>query len=229
MTSYHGGKQLLGKELATIILDIIEANRSWIKGYTEPFCGMLGVMRYVASNTDGLQLLAGDIHGSVIEMWKALQKGWVPPTKVSQSMYEALRKNRFNTPDSALKGYVGHQYSFAGIYFGSFRDNYATVQHTKARERVLTIAQEIKKVKFKKGNYTQFSHLRGHVIYCDCPYSGKVQKYLEKFDTDRFIEWCIQMSKYNIVLVSGMEDIPEATLIYEKQVRHNVEKLFMFI
>lgn len=51
MTAYHGGKQRLGKKLAEIIvdtsLDIVEDENWEIKGYCEPFCGMLGVYRHI--------------------------------------------------------------------------------------------------------------------------------------------------------------------------------------
>ena len=51
MTSYHGGKQRIGKQLAEIIVDesigVVEGDEFDIKGYCEPFCGMLGVYRYI--------------------------------------------------------------------------------------------------------------------------------------------------------------------------------------
>lgn len=47
MTCYNGGKQRIGKKLADIIydesLDIEYEYDFTIKGYCEPFCGMLGV------------------------------------------------------------------------------------------------------------------------------------------------------------------------------------------
>jgi hypothetical protein len=108
MTSYHGGKQRLGKQLAEIIvdtsLDIAEEEDFDIVGYCEPFCGMLGVYRHIPEffeeeSYDNLTYLAGDGNGSVIKMWKAAQNGWKPPTICSEKTYNKLK----NSPDSALK------------------------------------------------------------------------------------------------------------------------------
>lgn len=51
MTAYHGGKQRIGKEIASIITTIshnIKSQYSFqITGYCEPFCGMLGVFSHM--------------------------------------------------------------------------------------------------------------------------------------------------------------------------------------
>lgn len=52
MTAYHGGKQRIGKEIATVIADMTQDVT--IKGYCEPFCGMLGV--YQISSTIKFQI-----------------------------------------------------------------------------------------------------------------------------------------------------------------------------
>ena len=229
MTSYHGGKQIIGKQIASIIHDIYLDNSDWIRGYVEPFCGMLGVYRHVAG-LDGLCIdyKAGDLNGSVIEMWKQAQRGWKPPREVSESKYEHIRSSRFQTPDSVLKGYVGHQYSYGGIYFGSYRERYVPkIDHSKARSRVLDIAKAVKEVSFTKGRYTQFSKLKGYIIYCDPPYDCRAQRYMETFDFDAFIEWCRRMAKHNIVLVSNMEKIKRATLLFERQVKNDIERLYI--
>jgi hypothetical protein len=51
MTTYHGGKQRIGKKIAQIIVeesvDMSEEEGWNIKGYCEPFCGMLwGISTY---------------------------------------------------------------------------------------------------------------------------------------------------------------------------------------
>ena len=100
MTSYHGGKQRIGKKLANIIVEesvvIAENEGLKIKGYCEPFCGMLGVYQHIPNLYDNelnlrskeglenLNYVAGDTNNSVVMMWKAAQKGWKPPTKVSE-------------------------------------------------------------------------------------------------------------------------------------------------
>ena len=103
MTSYHGGKQKFGKEIAyEIFLNSIDRNIE-IKG---PFCGMMGVYHDIFDNK--IKYKAGDLNESVILLWKKLKTGWKPPKKISENEYNLIKNSR----NSALKGYVGHQYSF---------------------------------------------------------------------------------------------------------------------
>ena len=85
MTWYHGGKQRIGKKLSEIIVeasyDISNEENLTIKGYCEPFCGMLGVYRHIPKQLENkfekkLTYKAGDVNKSVIMMWKDVQKGW---------------------------------------------------------------------------------------------------------------------------------------------------------
>ena len=82
MTSYHGGKKRIGKEISGIIVDEsinISEDEGWkIKGYCEPFCGMLGVYQHIPKlfEEEGLKLKykAGDTNKSVIMMWNEAKK-----------------------------------------------------------------------------------------------------------------------------------------------------------
>jgi site-specific DNA-adenine methylase len=69
MTAYHGGKQRLGKRIAKAITDNVDLSK--VKGYCEPFCGMLGVYRHVPTHFS--EYKAGDLNLSVIKMWEAAQ------------------------------------------------------------------------------------------------------------------------------------------------------------
>ena len=81
-------KTKIGKKLAEIIteeaLAISEDEDFVIKGYCEPFCGMLGVYRHVPDffeeeGETNLSYKAGDYNKSVVKMWQAAKKGWKPP------------------------------------------------------------------------------------------------------------------------------------------------------
>jgi site-specific DNA-adenine methylase len=215
MVCYYGGKQKIGKCIAKVIvntsLDIIDDKGFRVKGYCEPFCGMLGVYKHIpelfSEEIGGrLSYKAGDSNKSVILMWQAAQKGWKPPVKASKKQYDSLK----DTPDSALKAYVGHQYSFGGQYFNGYAPSYGkTANSSKASNNIVNIADELRRVIFKAGSYTQFSGLKGYVIYCDPPYHAGTRRYYENernkmaFDIDSFWEWCSDMSEHNIVFVSG--------------------------
>jgi site-specific DNA-adenine methylase len=214
MTSYHGGKQRIGKKLANIIVEesvlIAENEGLKINGYCEPFCGMLGVYQHIPNLYEGLKNLnyvAGDTNNSVVMMWKAAQKGWKPPTKVSEKKFNSLKYD-YKT-DSALKGYIGHQYSFGGQYFEGYAPKYGkNPDSTRASHNVQKIATNLKSVTFYNKSYTYFSTLKGYVIYCDPPYDQTDSRFFKKnkkksFNSEDFWNWCRKMSKENLVFVSG--------------------------
>jgi site-specific DNA-adenine methylase len=214
MCSYHGGKQRIGKQLANFIVDesieISEDEGFNIKGYCEPFCGMLGVYQHIPElyKEEGLAKInykAGDTNKSVIMMWKEAQKGWKPPKKTTEKEYNKLWRG----PDTALKGYIGHQYSFGGQFFNGFAPKYGkNPDSTKASNKVHNIATKLKNVSFYNKSYTYFSNLKGYIIYCDPPYEKTNSRYYEShkkklFDSEEFWEWCRNMSEENIVFVSS--------------------------
>jgi site-specific DNA-adenine methylase len=213
MTAYHGGKQRIGKKLANIIVEesigIAEEDNFKIKGYCEPFCGMLGVYQHIPSlfQKENLKLIykAGDTNNSVIKMWQASQKGWKPPNNTTEETYNKLK----NKPSSALKGYIGHQYSYGGQFFNGYAPKYGkTPDSTKASKNVQNISSELKNVQFKNVPYTDFSKLKGYVIYCDPPYEGGWSNYNDvksktAFNGEEFWEWCDKMAYDNIIFVSS--------------------------
>jgi len=209
MTAYHGGKQKIGKQLAEVIYDIsndIAYEEDFIiKGYCEPFCGMLGVYQHIPIlfKDHNLKYKAGDLNKSVILMWQATQKGWKPPISCSEEKYNILKHNG---KDSAEKGFIGHQCSFGGQYFKGYAEKYGKSKTSinYGINNVKRISTNIKNVIFKQGLYTQYSNLKGYIIYCDPPYSNTMQFYKSEndFDSKEFWKWCKKMSENNIIFVS---------------------------
>lgn len=206
MTAYSGGKQKIGKRIAEKIhnetLKIIETDNFILKGYVEPFCGMCGVYQHIPNlfNEFNIKYKASDINKNVILMWKELQNGWLPPENITEREYDRLKHNG---ETSAIKGYIGHQYSFGGKYFKGYAEKYGKVFNSrKLISNLSDIASKLKNVSFTNGDYEKFSKLKNYVIYCDPPYIGTECHYQEKFDHKLFYEWCVFMSKNNIVFLS---------------------------
>ena len=226
MTSYHGGKQKIGETIASVIDECVKNIE--IKGYCEPFCGMLGVYRHIPYKLNKkITYKAGDYNESLIMMWKKAQKGWMPPEKCSERHYNEL-KNQIRP--SAEKGFIGHQYSFGGQYFKGYRGIYGNKsEYKKAAENVHDIATELYDVHFSTGDYLQFGNLKNYVIYCDPPYSdNKKSYYFDEehnrltFDHIAFWNWCLDMSHHNIIFVSEYTcPIKDARIkkVYEKIVK----------
>jgi site-specific DNA-adenine methylase len=255
MTKYHGGKQRIGLKIANAItdevLDRIDDGFE-LKGYCEPFCGMLGVYQHipelfeplrsgcepegcepegcVEEGVDKLKYLAGDINESVIMMWQAVQNNWTPKQRIHDI-------NEFNSlvgngESSAEKGFVGHLYGYMGQYFRSYRKDVTLKRVTTTIEKIKNIAREIQNVKFSPGVYTQFSHLKGYIIYCDPPYQKQSNYYDEynirrKLDNDKFWKWVRLMSNNNNIMIVSEYKVPkDFTQLWTSSV--NDEKLFTF-
>jgi len=203
MTAYHGGKQRTGNEIA----DIIGMYRCQsVVGYCEPFCGMLGVYQHIPTLFDRMNMkyLGGDMNKSVILMWKKAQKGWKPPQiKISREEFMTLK---YDGKSTAEKGFIGHFYGYMGKYFQPFHGNTQPIKNIT--DKISNIAKSVRDVKFHAGSYKQFSDLKNYIIYCDPPYAKQAHYYtefgdhMERFDHVEFWQWCIMMSKYNIVFVS---------------------------
>ena len=164
MTSYHGGKQKIGGEIADEIYTVVRViEREYditFKGYCEPFCGMLGVYQHIPALLEDhrpkIKYVAGDVNESVIKMWQAAQKGWKPPTRCSEKYFYDLK---YNGKTSSVKGFIGHQYSFGGQYFSGFVGNYGrSPSQPHASKKVNKIAGGLPTVKFSYGSYSQFSN-----------------------------------------------------------------------
>lgn len=248
MSSYHGGKQRIGLEIAENIhltSTMIEDHTDFtIKGYCEPFCGMLGVYRHIpalfADHKPKLKYKAGDTNKSVIKMWQRAQKGWKPPKSCTEAYYEKLRKQ---TRSSAERGFIGHQYSYGGQYFRGFAGKYGkNTSQPDAANRVVKIAANLPMVEFSAGSYTQFLPLVGYVIYCDPPYAKRNEYFEENGDRVHFdneVFWLVMqyLSQNNIVFISEYEAPKDFKLIsshnhhvfygHRKRHKDNRERLFV--
>ena len=244
MTAYHGGKQRLGKDIAQVIVEeslaISDEDGFSIKGYCEPFCGMLGVYRHVPSlfgkeGLTGLTYRAGDTNESVIKMWRAAQKGWKPPTR--EVTRDEFLRLKCNGKSSADKGYIGHQYGFMGRYFQPFNSRAGLSSRKASAQRVQTIASKLGDIELSPGGYKQWSRLNGYVIYCDPPYQRQAKYYtesgrpVEPFDHESFWNWCRKISEKNIVFVSEYKAPKDFQRIWSKKSGtcrgHAVERLYL--
>jgi len=144
--------------------------------------------------------------------------------KCLEERYEELRQT---SDSSAEKGFIGHQYSYGGLYFKAYRCKYQKKQDCpSAARKVRRIAEDLKEVIFSHGDYTQFSHLKGHVIYCDPPYNSASyydeDHNMTSFDKDKFWVWCSFMAQKNMVFVSEY-DLPPDKYSFEVTYKKNVK------
>lgn len=107
---YLGGKSKTRKQIASFL----ESVRKPEETYFEPFVGGAWILQEMSGSR-----IASDGNKSLIAMYKALQNGWIPPTFVSESEYQQVRKT--NDPSNPMTAFCGIGCSFAGKLWGGVR------------------------------------------------------------------------------------------------------------
>jgi len=214
---YFGGKHFTADKITDVMNTMIKKGQV----YLEPFVGGGSIVSKMRASVK----LASDSNPYLIAMYQALQKGWVPPLKVSEDEYNAMKrtpdinpdyKNRTDTdnidtnapdykpPAPEVVGFAGHACAFYGIWFNTYaRDpKLGTNFAEKGRNTLLRLAPKIKNVKFYNKSYLDWKP-KNAFIYCDPPYSDTTQPYYTKtFDTDLFWETMRKWSETNTVVIS---------------------------
>lgn len=225
MTTYAGGKQVIGKAIANAMQDLVRRSGYNISEYWEPFVGMCGVMKHV----DFVETRYGsDIHFEVIDMWNQLKQGWEPPQNISAQDYDYLKKHpedKENCP-SHLRGFVGHGYGYGGVYFAAFKPKYSEYDKGaggRAYRGIKRTMPKVQTVNFFTGDYLQVCPLTSSpaLIYCDPPYRKSTRgigstRHSNSFDHEAFWEWIRKMSQHHLVAVSELEAPEDFVPIWQK-------------
>lgn len=219
MTAYYGGKKRLGKRIYQVISELESELTDEKLPYFEPFCGMCGVLKHFASE-EGRKVYASDLNGDIISMWKAVQKGWKPPTACTREKYERLKKSPKASPE---RGFIGTTCSFSGIFFkGGFRTSTNKYDFCKSGKKgVLEVGKVLNNVKFfDPASFDQFAP-KGMLIYCDPPYKGNKlnTELFQAFDHDKFWKVMRKWSKDNIVVISEREAPSDFECIWKQDYR----------
>ncbi len=202
---YFGGKARLARELAGII------NRYQVQTYHEPFCGMFSVGSLVSVPKRS----AADIQPDLILLLQAVQKGWTGPDSVSEEQYNAIK----TAAPSALRAFVGFGCANSGKFFGGYaRESTGRNFAANAKASLMRLAPRIKDVRFARQSYLDFDEFV-ELVYCDPPYAGTTGYTVGAFDTAEFWRWVREYARRSIVLVSEYTAPEWATVLWEKQVR----------
>jgi DNA adenine methylase len=230
---YMGGKFNLRNKILPIILQ----NRTNSEQlYIEPFCGGCNTLAYVKGNRIG-----NDINLYLIEMWKALQKGWKPKDFYTKDEYLHI-KNNIDHYEPHVVGWVGFNCSFKGKFFNGYSGTIKTktgyIRHyqTEAINAVSKQVELLNNVKFTNLHYYEISIPNNSIIYCDPPYENTTKYKIDKFDHNMFWEWCREISKYSDVYISEYNAPYDFVQIWQYEIssrlsgvnKKSVEKLFKY-
>ena len=218
---YMGSKSRIKKHIVPILQQIIDCNN--IEVYIEPFVGGANIIDSIRCNNK----IGGDNSEPLIELLKYVRDGGILPEEVPKELYDDVRSNKnTNKYEKWFVGAIGFLASYNGRYFdggyaktvisksGSIRNYY-----DEAKRNILQQAKDLQGIKFKYGEYTQFSDVKNTLIYCDIPYKDKKQYGTSKnFDYKTFWEWAEKMSENNIVIVSEEQAPKIFKCIWEQEI-----------
>lgn len=232
---YMGSKKRMSKELVPIIQSYITENTV---GYIEPFVGGANVIDKIkCDNRYGF-----DIHKQLIELFIKLQNDIDGiPNEIPYEEYMEVKNNKENYEDWYL-GLVGFLGSFGAKYFGGYarhnKDDFTEQIQRGSIKNLKKQYNDLKDVKFECKDFREIKDIKGYVIYCDPPYKGATKYSTKEFPYDEFYNWCREMSKDNVVLISEYNMPEDFKCIWQKDNKINfdsnrtnanskIEKLFI--
>ena len=244
---YMGSKSRIAKYIVPIIQNYINENR--IELYVEPFVGGANVIDKIKC----CKKVGNDKNEYLIALLKRVRDGMSLYDEVPKDLYNQARK-AFNNGDTSMfedwqVGNIGFLASFNGRWFdgGYAKTGYEKTKngqrlrnyYQEAKNNILAQAPNLKRIEFTHGDYRDI-HTNGikSVIYCDPPYAN-TKKYsnASNFNYEEFWQWCREMSKENIVIVSEENAPNDFECIWQQEVSRSikandksksVEKLFIY-
>ena len=167
-------------------------------------------------------------------MWKALQRGWKPPTAVSREQYFDIKYNISKYPEE-LVGFVGFLCSFGTKWFNGYAfnkegRNYAQKGYNALMKQIPTL----KDVVFTNFNYVDLNideliklgggEPENTVIYCDPPYQNTTS-YSNTFNHSHFWNWIRnQKSKGYTIYVSEYAAPSDFKCIFKKNITSTLDR-----
>lgn len=195
---YVGSKRRLSKELAPIIQSYITKDTT---GYLEPFVGGANMIDKISHKNR----VGCDIDEYVISTLIALRDGWIPPKTVTKEEYLEIKNNKDNY-EKHLVGYIGYQLSFGAKWFGGYvkRDDSKSRGDLYSYNHCVKQSHLLKDISFYTKSFLDLNveDIKNYVIYCDIPYKGTLEYKNKKFEYEAFYQWCVEMARFNVVLVS---------------------------
>ena len=185
---------------------------------------------------------ASDVQPYLIALLKQTQKDTsVFPETITLEEYKDVKDNKEKYPDWYV-GLVGFCASYGGRYFESYaRDKQGNRNIPNERIRnLIKQSPNLKDIQFTCCNFRNIKPtIKNFVIYCDIPYKNSTKYKVDGFPYDEFYDWCRQMAKNNIVLVSEYNMPDDFECIWQKEIKTSlcidrvkmdskrVEKLFI--
>jgi DNA adenine methylase len=208
---YMGSKNRLSKHILPIMLKY-RTNQTWV----EPFVGGGNMIDKVTGPRIGADIDPYTISSliSIRDFVNELPKN---DAEFTEADYYQLRDK-----DSKHKGYIGYALSFGGQWMAGWRRGLANngSKRDYVREAYSSAVRQSKLLQGVELVCCSYDNLKipgNSIIYCDPPYKGTTS-YKNKFDSDKFWDWCRVISNKNIIFISEYNAPPDFKCIYEHEV-----------
>jgi len=188
-----GGKKRVAKDIVKFLKPYL-IDKSY---YLEPFVGSCAIIE----NISGIKRYASDKNEYLIELYRALQNGWIPPQNLSEDEYQYVRENK--DENKALTAFCGIGCSYSGKWFGGYCRNRNNRNYVlNAHNTLLKQLPKIQDVRFEHRDYRDCKP-KNALIYCDPPYANTTKYDLfNGFDSNEFWTIMRQWSRNNKVFIS---------------------------
>lgn len=221
---YIGSKNKLSKQLAPIIQSYINKNT---KGYLEPFVGGANMIDKIQCN----KRIGCDIHKQLIALLNySKDYNNLFPTTISEDTYSKVKSNKEKYEDWYV-GLVGFCATFSAKYFGGYARSFKSdgiTPRDMSNECIRNLkkqAPNLKGIEFINCSFLDLpkDKINGYVIYCDPPYRDTTKYKTEKFPYEEFYQWCRDMSRNNMVLISEYDMPNDFKCIWKKETKVNFD------
>lgn len=223
---YSSGKTRVAKPIGETII-----SREFIndknKTFCSLFCGGLSVETRLAPYFDNVIL--NDKQEYLIELYKAVQNGWLPPEQLTEEEYKYIKQNK--DENKALTAFAGFGCSFGGKWFGGYGRHGVKGLHVyeksmceESRNALIRDIGILKNAKFVCKDYRDVEIPDGAIVYADPPYKNKMSAFgiNEKFNSDEFWDWCRDNSKRYHIYISELEAPEDFIEIWRRPVLRQI-------
>ena len=218
---YMGSKNRLAKDIVPIIQSYIDKGCS---GYLEPFVGGANIIDKIKCENK----YGSDLNKYLIALLYHISKNINDlPDEISEEEYHKVKDNKDNC-ENWYVGLVGFCSTFGAKFFGGYgrekdkNDKLHSIYGTRLNN-LTNQAPNLKNIHFKCCSFQELNHVKNYVIYCDPPYRDTTKYATETFPYDEFYDWCREMSKDNIVLVSEYNMPDDFKCIWSKETKANFD------
>lgn len=189
---YLGGKSKIRKELSAFLKSIRKENQT----YLEPFIGG----GWILQEMDGVRI-GGDGNEALINLYKAVQDGWVPPDFVSEETWRKYKQNP--DPKDPMTAFCRIGCGFGGDWNGGYaRSEGKTCYAATSMRSLLKQKPHIQDVELHHKLFHQWKP-ENMLVYCDPPYQNTTNYgAFDGFDHALFWETMREWSKNNTVVIS---------------------------